>query len=265
MPQNQTTLLSNAGVTDIRNTTKHIKALDQDGDEIFPASKTQVRYLEDVQVVTLNVESSKALRFQVDTGAQCNVIPEALYKKATSDYKLKQVTPSDNTTTAYEETTLPVVGRALIRVWRRETSCKLDCKLVDNSHIHPLLGRKACIGMKIITYLDNNAINLPPETMKRETVCFVSNPKSITKEQLIARYPKVVSDGVGELAGMYHIRLDPMHELVQHAPRRVPVVLWDKFKQTLDDMVQQEIITPVTVPTPWISSMVVVPKKNGDS
>lgn len=37
----------------------------------------------------------------------------------------------------------------------------------------------------------------------------------------------------------------------------------DSLKETLDDMVQQGIITPVTKPTPWISSIVVVPKKNG--
>ena len=50
---------------------------------------------------------------------------------------------------------------------------------------------------------------------------------------------------------------------MQHAPRRVPVALRDRLKENLDDMVQQGIIAPVTKPTPWFSSMVVVPKKNG--
>ena len=50
---------------------------------------------------------------------------------------------------------------------------------------------------------------------------------------------------------------------MQHSPRRVPAALRDSLKNTLDDLVKQQIITPVTEPTPWINSIVVVPKKNG--
>ena len=41
------------------------------------------------------------------------------------------------------------------------------------------------------------------------------------------------------------------------------MALRDRLKETLDDLVLQGIIAPVTTPTRWISSMVVVPKKNG--
>ena len=51
---------------------------------------------------------------------------------------------------------------------------------------------------------------------------------------------------------------------VQHAPRRVPVALREALQHTLTDMTKQEVITPVQQPTPWISSMVVVPKSNGN-
>ena len=37
--------------------------------------------------------------------------------------------------------------------------CQLDCKLVDNSHIQPLLGRKAFLGMKIVSYLENDELH----------------------------------------------------------------------------------------------------------
>ena len=50
---------------------------------------------------------------------------------------------------------------------------------------------------------------------------------------------------------------------MQHPSRRVPVALRDCLKQNLHVMAKQDIIAPVTKPTPWISSMVVVPKKNG--
>ena len=43
----------------------------------------------------------------------------------------------------------------------------------------------------------------------------------------------------------------------------MPVALREQLKQTLDDLEQQEIVAPVTAPTTWVNSMVVVPKKNG--
>ena len=56
-------------------------AADEDRDEVFqtgPAGN-----LDDTQLITLKLESGNYLRFQVDTGAQCNVVPLGLYKKAT--------------------------------------------------------------------------------------------------------------------------------------------------------------------------------------
>ena len=51
-------------------------------------------HVDDSQCVTLKlVESGNFLRFQVDTGAQCNVVPLDLYKKATKDHSLAQVKP----------------------------------------------------------------------------------------------------------------------------------------------------------------------------
>ena len=65
------------------------------------------------------------------------------------------------------------------------------------------------------------------------------------------------------MEGAYRIRIDTEVDPVQSAHRRVPVALRDKLKETLDDLQQQDIIGAVTIPTAWISSMVVVPKANG--
>ena len=50
--------------------------------------------MDDSQFVTLKLESGNYLHFQVDTGAQCNVVPLDLYRKATKDCKLVQVSPT---------------------------------------------------------------------------------------------------------------------------------------------------------------------------
>ena len=48
---------------------------------------------DDSQLATLKLETGYYLGFQPDTGAQCNVVPLHLYKKATKDFDLRNVTP----------------------------------------------------------------------------------------------------------------------------------------------------------------------------
>ena len=250
------------------NTRTFVRAVDDDvsESEVFYADMISAVDLDDSQLVTLKLESGNYLRFQPDTGAQCNVIPVSLYKKATKDHKLERVTPLNTQLSAYGGSKLQVVGQVRITVWRDDYRCQLDCKLVDNNTIRPLLGRKACVGMKIITYTDNDQLNKPQTgnapVYSLETAAKVTQAP-ITKMALIKKYPQVFGEGVGKLAGEHHIRIDSTVNPVQHAPRRVPVALRAKVKETLEDLEKQEIIAPVTCPTAWISSMVTVPKKNG--
>ena len=90
-----------------------------------------------------------------------------------------------------------------------------------------------------------------------------SNKQPVNKETLLKKYPEAFSEGVGELAGEYNIRNDKSVDPVQHTPRRVPVALREKVKEALETLEKQQIIVPVTTPTPWISSMVTVPKSIG--
>ena len=86
----------------------------------------------------------------IDSGAQCNVIPLALYEKATRGYNLTHVTPAQYITVAYGGYKMPGVGLVRIRVWRGDYHCLVECKLVDSSTIRPILGRNACTAMHLI-------------------------------------------------------------------------------------------------------------------
>ena len=46
---------------------------DEDTDEVFPAEVAAIR-IDDSHFITLKLKSGNFLCFQVDTGAQCNVI-----------------------------------------------------------------------------------------------------------------------------------------------------------------------------------------------
>ncbi len=151
------------------------------------------------------------------------MLPLALYRKATKDVTLSNVVPANTWIRAYGGATIPVVGTTLLRVWRGDLRCRLDCKLVDRTDVRPLLGRKACLGMKIVSYLDNDQINEPDTG--NSPVYKVDNTTPVSTQNLIESYRKVFGNGVGLLEGYYHIRLDGSVEPVQHAPRRVPVPL----------------------------------------
>ena len=69
-----------------------------------------------------------------------------------------------------------------------------------------------------------------------------------------------VFKGIGCLEGSHHIRIDPTVKPVVHPPRRVTVTLKDPVKKELECMNKEGIVTLVSDPTYWVSSMVTVVK-----
>ena len=237
--------------------------IDSEESDVYVISDISAVTLDNSQLVTLKlVNSGSFLRFQPDTGAQCNVIPVPLYKQACNDEDISNVRRMKSTISAYGGLRLSVVGEVILKVSRDKTKCKLNCKLVDSEDIRPILGRKACLGMNIIRYTDNDALN-KPQTGSFPIYAVKDNDKFLTKEKLCNQFPEVFSEGVGKLDGKYHIKINSQVSPIQHAPWRVPVAIRARLKEEPDGMTEQEIVAPVTALTPSVSSMVVVPKPNG--
>ena len=62
---------------------------------------------------------------------------------------------------SYGRTSIHFLGRVRLRVWGGDFRCLLDCNLVDSKRVRPVLSRKACLGMNITKYLDNDQLNHP--------------------------------------------------------------------------------------------------------
>ena len=154
-----------------------------------------VHCLDDSQFVTLRIKTGGFIRFQVDTGAQCNALPLNTYKEATGDRALIEVTPTNSRVTAYGGATLPVVGKVVLRVWRERSKYRLECKLVDSRKIRPLLVRKACLGMNIIKYLDNDAFRKP--VTGNAPVYSLKAAQPVPLEQLEKKHPQARSGAAG--------------------------------------------------------------------
>ena len=78
--------------------------------------------------------------------------------------------------------------------------------------------------------------------------------QTLTKEQITANY-KDVFKGLGHI-GDTAIITDPLVKPTQW--RRVPIALRDKVKEKLEDLESKGLVEKVTIPTGWISGMVVV-------
>lgn len=82
--------------------------MEADLEEVFNVAAVN---LDDSQLVTLKLDSGNYLRFQPDTGAQCNVIPLHLYKKASKDYNLENMTPLKTAISAYGGSNLQLLAK----------------------------------------------------------------------------------------------------------------------------------------------------------
>lgn len=55
---------------------------------------------------------------------------------------------------------------------------------------------------------------------------------------------------------------DPKAMPVIHGCRKIPLAVMDKLRDTLDDLLQADVIAQVTEPTPWVNSLVITEKKD---
>lgn len=158
-----------------------------------------------------------------------------------------------------------MLGTVKIQVWRGSFACLLLCCLVESRRCRPILSKSACEGMGVVEIKDTDAIWRPHtsggQVFSVENV--MSSSKPLTKEQVIEMFPDVFDEGLRLLKGEYHIRLNDSTKPVRHAPRRGQVALHNKIKETLEELHSAKVIQPVSKPTPWMSSMLAVPKKNG--
>ena len=65
------------------------------------------------------------------------------------------------------------------------------------------------------------------------------------------------------MPGQYTIKVDTSIHPVEHARRKVPIEARGKIEKALQKMVDNGIITPVTEPTKWVSSLTYHRKSDG--
>ena len=127
---------------------------------------------------------------------------------------------------------------------------------ITEDNLAPLLSYRTCIELGLVTINDCDS---PSDSSGIKDTPSIG--VTIGIPDLLEEY-KDVFGGLGDLPGEYHIVTDDTVPPVVHPPRRVPVALRDQIKEKLDEMVASGILAPVTEPTEWVSSMLVIIKPN---
>ncbi|XP_014673998.1 PREDICTED: uncharacterized protein LOC106814214 [Priapulus caudatus] len=191
-----------------------------------------------------------AVRFQLDSGATCNIVPAEVLSQ-------QQLVSIDKTQqrvlTTYDGSTIQPLGECWVKMinHRNDARYKVACVVLQENCV-PILGVSAAQQMQLLEIRHENIMNV--ETHEGPKVV-------LTKEVLMEEF-KDVFEGTGRLSGSLHLEIDTSVPPVVHPPRRVPIALKEALRVELEDM-KKSIIAKVTTPTDWVSSLVVVKKSNG--
>jgi len=180
---------------------------------------------------------------QLDTGASCNVMSKVDFLRVTGKHDLRGIQCSDAKLRLYDGSIMKPLGRCTVEVRRGQVTHQLVFEIV-HSFQKPLLSAQSCQELGLITVHNLNEVS------------------SANSDPLIEKYADVF-EGVGCFNGEYHMVMDPTIRPVQHQPRRVPIPIQQQLKTKLQELVDQGILTTVTEPTDWISSLVITKKKSG--
>lgn len=193
------------------------------------------------------------IKFQIDCGATCNVLPINMLN---TDAKLED---TNSVLVMYNGSKVKPLGRCKVKLRnpRNKKLYQLEFQVVDKDCSVPLIGKRASEAMKLIKVQYENIMAIDSiVTRERDT------KGQWTLEQIKSDFADVFT-GDCCLEGEYKMEVDESVKPVQLPKRRVPVAMMKPLKEELQDLEHRGVITPVDCSTDWISSMVVVQKQNG--
>lgn len=182
------------------------------------------------------------VEFLVDTGSSVNIISKSVFNNLKTKPSLKQPTPLIY---AYGSTTpLNVIGYFTADIKYKDKSVKTELYVVettDSRYASCLLGAKAAQSLNIIHF------------------AFTTSVSSSIPEQ----YPTLFDGKMGKIDGVkvkLHINKDVPPVSQRH--RRIPFHARKDVEAELKRLEDLDVIEPVSGPTPWVSPVVIVPKKS---
>ena len=177
----------------------------------------------------------EAVQFKLDTGAEANAMPQSTYDKLRAERPTIQ--PTDIMLSSYGDHKVRPVGRVTIKCNIEEKYGNLDFYVVNNGC--PILGLPTITKLGLVKQVHS-----------------LKDPKM----DIMNKYSDLFDGSSLGCIGEYHIELRPDAIPVVHAPRKVPLSLQERLKQTLDKLEAESVIIKVDEATDWVNSLVIVEK-----
>ena len=176
--------------------------------------------------------------FKLDSGAEINVLLKTIYNSFLNRPKLK---PTKITLTAYNNSDISVIGKCIAAITFKGKVSPVMI-VVAYTDAQAVFGADTCEKLQLIKRFFKIDSNVIPALVEPFQDCFGNK---------------------GKLQTTHHISPDPNVPPVINPPRRVPFALSEKLKAELDKMTEMGIIVPVSEPTDWVNSLVIIEKPNG--
>ena len=214
----------------------NVHSVTQGEDEMFVGMIGEVNKIDKTWNDTV-VINNVPVKFQLDTGAKCNIIPHGTFKMLNCREALKE---SRVQLRSYSGHIIKSLGTVMLPCEKKGVIYNIAFHIVDMD-APAILGADCCESMGLLTRV--NAVK------QQDTDDIMSDPE----------YASLFS-GLGCLPGTHQIKVDASATPVVHPPRRVPVALREKVKAELDRMEELNVVVKQTEPTDWVNSMVTVIK-----
>ena len=190
------------------------------------------------------------IRMIVDTGCKYNIISSQLYNAQFKSYELGL---SKKRLIAYGlKDPLNCKGyfTATIKVGKKEIRANV---YVIQGHSESLLGRDSSFNLEIINV---NVVQDKPSLSKTS--------ENNELDSLLGEFDEIFH-GMGKVANFEHkIAIDSSVKAVSGRLRHIPFSQIEAVNNELDKMPENDIIEEVTEASPWVSNLVIVPKKFGE-
>nr|XP_022914614.1 uncharacterized protein K02A2.6-like [Onthophagus taurus] len=179
-----------------------------------------------------------SFKMKLDTGATCNILPKHCLNKLYKNLKLNKC---NTNVIAFGGNQIDTVGAIILKVLIKDKIVKIKF-IVVNVQDRPILGLKVCEYLGLLNKV--NVIDLD------------------FKAEFIKKYNDNIQ-GIGEIPGTYKLRLKQGSTPVIKRVRRVPEIIKDRLKETLNELIKKNIIEEVEYPTDWVNQITIVEKNKG--
>ena len=194
-----------------------------------------------VPKVTASI-SGVPISMTIDTGASTNIIDEATFTKIEKQSSIKLQSTSTRIFAYGSSSQLVTLGKFNASITTGSMSTETTFHVVRGAH------------GSLLSYTTAHALGVVDVKINAITA----------GDELTQKYPTLF-DGIGKLKDFeVKLHIDQSVKPVAQPARRIPFHLRKQVEAELERLEQQNIIERVDGPTPWVSPLVVIPKKSGE-